>query len=185
MEYKDIVKRLAPEFDKALQYLDRELAKLHTGRASASLVEDLVVDCFGQKCPLKQLAMISAPEPRQIVIQPWDKSYFEPIQKVIEASQLGLSPAAEGAVIRVSVPDLTGEYRQNLVRLIAKTQEDARQAMRRARDDAWSQIQRLERAGEIREDDKFRGKDELQKLIDDYSKRIDEAGERKKKEIAE
>ena len=69
MEYKDIIKRLAPEFDKALQYLDRELAKLHTGRASASLVEDLVVDCFGQKCPLKQLAMISAPEPRQIVIQ--------------------------------------------------------------------------------------------------------------------
>ena len=185
MEYKEIIKKLAPEFDKALQYLDRELAKLHTGRASASLVEDLVVDCFGQKCPLKQLAMISAPEPRQIVIQPWDKSYFEPIQKVIEASQLGLSPAAEGAVIRVSVPDLTGEYRQNLVRLIAKTQEDARQAMRRARDDAWSQIQRLERAGEIREDDKFRGKDELQKLIDDYSKRIDEAGERKKKEIAE
>jgi len=185
MEYKEIIKKLAPEFDKALQYLDRELAKLHTGRASASLVEDLVVDCFGQKCPLKQLAMIPAPEPRQIVIQPWDKSYFEPIQKAIEASQLGLSPAAEGAVIRVSVPDLTGEYRQNLARLIAKTQEDARQAMRRARDDAWSQIQRLERAGEIREDDKFRGKDELQKLIDDYGKKVDEAGERKKKEIAE
>jgi len=185
MEYKEIIKKLAPEFDKALQYLDRELAKLHTGRASASLVEDLVVDCFGQKCPLKQLAMISAPEPRQIVIQPWDKSYFEPIQKAIEASQLGLSGAAEGAVIRVSIPDLTGEYRQNLARLIAKTQEDARQAMRRARDDAWSQIQRLERAGEIREDDKFRAKDELQKLIDGYSKKIDEAGERKKKEIAE
>ncbi len=185
MEYKDIIKKLEPEFDKALQYLDRELAKLHTGRASASIVEDLTVECFEQKFPLKQLAMISVPEARQIVVQPWDQSYIAPIQKAIENSQLGLSPAVEGAVIRVMIPDLTGEYRQNLVRLISKTQEDSRQTMRRARDDAWSQIQRLERAGEIREDDKFRAKDELQKLIDGYSKKIDESGERKKKEIAE
>lgn len=185
MEYKEIIKKLTPEFDKAIQYLEKELGKIHTGRASASLVEDLVVDCFGQKCPLKQLAMISVPEARQIVIQPWDKSYFEPIQKAIESSQLGLAPAAEGAVIRVSIPDLTGEYRQNLARMISKIQEDSRQAMRRARDDAWSQIQRLERAGEIREDDKFRAKDELQKMIDDYGKKVDEAGERKKKEISE
>lgn len=183
MEYKEIVKKLEPEFDKALQYLDRELAKLHTGRASASIVEDLVVDCFEQKFPLKQLAMISIPEARQIVVQPWDQSYFEPIQKAIENSQLGLSPAVDGAVIRVMIPDLTGEYRQNLIKLIAKTQEDARQTMRRARDNAWSQIQRLEREGEIREDDKFRAKDELQKMIDNYSKKIEEAGERKKKEI--
>jgi len=185
MEYKDIIKKLTPEFDKALQYLDRELAKIHTGRASASLVEDLIVECFDQKFPLKQLAMISVPEPRQIVVQPWDKTYLEPIQKAIENSQLGLSPAAEGAVIRVAIPDLTSEYRQNLARVISKTQEDSRQAMRRARDDSWSQIQRLERAGEIREDDKFKAKNELQKMIDDYGKKVDEAGDRKKKEISE
>ncbi len=185
MEYKDIIKKLTPEFDKALQYLDRELAKIHTGRASASLVEDLIVECFDQKFPLKQLAMISVPEPRQIVVQPWDKTYLEPIQKAIENSQLGLSPAAEGAVIRVAIPDLTSEYRQNLARVISKTQEDSRQAMRRARDDAWSQIQRLERTGEIREDDKFKAKNELQKMIDDYGKKVDEAGDRKKKEISE
>lgn len=185
MEYKEIIKKLQPEFDKAMQYLERELAKIHTGRASASIVEDLVVDCFEQKFPLKQLAMISIPEPRQIVIQPWDKSYFEPIQKAIEASQLGLSAAAEGAVLRVVMPDLTSEYRSGLVKVIAKLQEDSRQAMRRSRDDAWSQIQRLEREGEIREDDKFRAKDDLQKLVDDYGKKIDEAGERKKKEVSE
>lgn len=185
MDYKDIVKKIQPEFDKAMAYLDRELAKIHTGRASAAIIEDLVVDCFDQKFPLKQLAMISIPEARQIVVQPWDKSYFEPIQKAIAASQLGLSPAAEGAVIRIMMPDLTSEYRQNLIKVISRVQEDTRQAMRRARDDAWSQVQKLEREGEIREDDKFKAKDELQKLVDNYGKKIEETGDRKKKEIAE
>ncbi|MCU0653471.1 MAG: ribosome recycling factor [Candidatus Pacebacteria bacterium] len=185
MEYKDVIKKVTPEFDKAMQYLEREMAKIHTGRASANIIEDLVVDCFDQKFPLKQLAMISVPEPRQIVVQPWDKSYFEPIQKAIAASQLGLSPAAEGAVIRINMPDLTSEYRQSLVKVISKVQEDTRQAMRRARDDAWSQVQKLEREGEVREDDKFKAKDELQKMIDNYGKKIDEAGDRKKKEISE
>ena len=185
MEYKDIIKKLTPEFDKAMSYLEREMQKIHTGRASSSIVEDMVIECFGDRFPLKQLAMISVPEPRQIVIQPWDKSYFEPIQKAIGASQLGLVPIAEGAVIRINMPDLTSEYRQGLIKVIAKVQEDSRQAMRRARDDAWSQIQKLEREGEIREDDKFRAKDELQKLIDSYNEKIEEAGERKKKEISE
>jgi ribosome recycling factor len=185
MEYKEVIKKMVPEFDKAMTYLDRELGKIHTGRASASIIEDLVVDCFDQKFPLKQLAMISVPEPRQIVVQPWDKSYFEPIQKAIAASQLGLSPAAEGAVIRITMPDLTGEYRQTLMKVISKVEEDTRQAMRRARDEAWSMVQKLEREGEVREDDKFKAKDELQKMIDSYGKKIDEAGERKKKEIAE
>jgi ribosome recycling factor len=185
MDYKDVIKRFQPEFDKAMQYLEREMGKIHTGRASASIIEDMVIECFDQRFPLKQLAMISIPEPRQIVVQPWDKSYFEPIQKAIAASQLGLSPAAEGAVIRIMMPDLTSEYRQTLVKVIAKVQEDTRQAMRRARDEAWSQVQKLEREGEIREDDKFKAKDELQKLIDSYGKKIEEAGDRKKKEISE
>jgi len=185
MEYKDIIKKVTPEFDKAMAYLDRELAKIHTGRASASIIEDMVVDCFDQKFPLKQLAMISVPEPRQIVVQPWDKSYFEPIQKAIAASQLGLSPAAEGAVIRITMPDLTSEYRQSLAKVISKVQEETRQTIRRARDDAWSQVQRLEREGEIREDDKFKAKDDLQKMVDNYGKKIEEAGDRKKKEVSE
>lgn len=185
MDYKDIIKRVTPEFDKAAAYLEKELAKIHTGRASSSIVEDLVVDCFDQKFPLKQLAMISIPEPRQIVVQPWDKSYFEPIQKAIAASQLGLQPVPEGAVIRIMMPDLTSEYRQGLVKVISKAQEDTRQTIRRARDDAWSQIQKLEREGQVREDDKFKAKDELQKLIDNYGKKIEEIGDRKKREISE
>jgi ribosome recycling factor len=185
MEYKEVIKKFTPEFDKAIQYLERELAKIHTGRANASIIEDMVIECFDQKFPLKQLAMISIPEPRQIVVQPWDKSYFEPIQKAIAASQLGLSPAAEGAVIRITMPDLTSEYRASLVKVISKVQEDTRQAIRRSRDEAWGQIQRLEREGEVREDDKFKAKDELQKLIDNYGKKIEETGDRKKKEVSE
>jgi len=98
---------------------------------------------------------------------------------------LGLQPVPEGAVIRITMPDLTSEYRQSLVRVISKVQEDTRQAIRRARDDAWSQIQKLEREGEIREDDKFKAKDELQKTVDSYSQKIEEVGDRKKKEISE
>lgn len=171
--------------DKAIAYFERELAKIHTGRASASIVEDLVVDCFGQKMPLKQLAMISVPEPRLIVIQPWDKSYFEGIQSAISQSQLGLSPIADQSVIRIAMPDLTSDYRQNLAKVISRTEEESRQAIRRLRDQAWSEIQKREREGEIREDDKFKAKDELQELIDDYTKRIEESGERKKKEITQ
>jgi ribosome recycling factor len=185
MDYKEVIKKITPEFDKVIQFFERELAKIHTGRASSAIVEDLKVNCFEQIFPLKQLAMISVPEPRQIVIQPWDKSYFEPIQNALAQSQLGLSPVAEGAVIRITMPDMTSDYRQSLVRVISKTEEDARQSLRRARDDGWSEIQRREREGEIREDDKFRAKDELQKLIEEYNKKINEAGERKKKEISE
>ena len=185
MDYKDVIKRTQPEFDKAVVYLEKELSRVHTGRASTAIVEDMVIDCFDQKFPLKQLAMISVPEARQIVVQPWDKSYFEPIQKAIAASQLGLQPVPEGAVIRINMPDLTSEYRQSLVKLISKTQEDTRQTIRRARDDAWSQIQKLERDGEVREDDKFKAKEELQKMIDKYGEKIEEIGDRKKKEVSE
>jgi len=185
MDYKDVIKKNQPEFDKAIAYLDRELSKIHTGRANSSIVEDMVIECFDQKFPLKQLAMISVPEARQLVIQPWDKSYFEPIQKAISQSALGLVPVAEGAVLRITMPDLTSEYRANLVKVISKVQEDTRQTIRRVRDEAWSQVQRLEREGEIREDDKFKAKEELQKLIDSYSKKIEESGDRKKKEISE
>lgn len=171
--------------DKAIIYFEREMAKIHTGRASSSIVEDLKVNCFDQVFPLKQLAMISVPEPRQIVIQPWDKSYFEPIEKAISQSQLGLAPIVDQNVIRIAMPDLTSDYRQNLVKVISKIQEDARQMIRRLRDQAWSEVQKKEREGEIREDDKFKAKDDLQELIDDYGKKIEESGDRKKKEIAE
>ncbi|OGZ18082.1 MAG: ribosome recycling factor [Candidatus Nealsonbacteria bacterium RBG_13_37_56] len=185
MGYKEIINKIKPEMDKAVVFLERELAKIRTGRASVSLFEDLIVECFGQKFPLKQLAAISSPEPKQIVIQPWDKSYVESIEKAISGSSLGVSGIVDKDVIRVNLPPLSDEYRKTLSRVLSEKQEETKKTIRHWRGEAWEEIQEKTKEGEIREDDKFRAKDELQKLIDDYNKKIDEMGERKKKEILE
>ncbi|MDP2910471.1 MAG: ribosome recycling factor [bacterium] len=185
MSYKEIINKIKPEMDKAVVFLERELAKIRTGRASVSLVEDLIVECFGQKFPLKQLAAISSPEPKQIAIQPWDKSYVEPIEKAISGSSLGVSAVVDKDVIRVNLPPLSDEYRKTLSRVLSEKQEETRKTIRHWRGEAWEEIQEKTKTGEIREDDKFKAKDELQKIIDDYGKKIDEMGERKKKEISQ
>jgi ribosome recycling factor len=182
-DYKDIIKKIRPELDKVIVFFERELAKVRTGRASASLVEDIVVDCFGQKMPLKQLAAISSPEPKQIVIQPWDKSYVESIEKAISASSIGSSPVVDKDVLRLILPPMSDEYRKSLLRMLSEKQEEARKTVRHWRGRAWEEVQEKTKQGEIREDDKFRAKDELQNLVDEYGKKIDELGERKKKEI--
>ena len=185
VNYKDIISKIKPELDKVINFLERELAKIRTGRATPALVEDIVVECFGQKFPLKQLATISVPEPRQILIQPWDKSYTEGICKALEKTGIGASPVVDKEVIRINLPPLTEEYRKGLLRLISEKEEQARQTIRRWREEAWDEIQEKFREGKIREDDKFRAKDELQELIDEYNQKIEDIGEKKKKEIME
>ncbi|MFH1181099.1 MAG: ribosome-recycling factor [bacterium] len=185
MTYKEIVDKIKPEMDKAIGFLVQEMGKIRTGRASPSLVEDVVVDCFGQKFPLKQLAALSTPEPKQILIQPWDKSYIEGIVASLAKTGVGANAIVDKDVIRINLPFLTEEYRKELARLIAEKQEAAKKTIRHWREDSWSELQTRERAGEIREDDKFRGKDELQKLVDEYNKKADELAEKKKKEISE
>ncbi len=185
MSYQEIIKKTQPELDKVVVFFEKELAKFRTNRASPSLVEDVTVDCFGQKFPLSQLAAISIPEPRQILIQPWDKSYIEGIVKALSETGVGASPIVDKDVIRINLPSLNEEYRNNLVRVIAEKQEEARKVIRKWREVAWEEIQQKFKLGEIREDDKFRGKDELQKLIDDYGEKIEQAGEKKKKEMNE
>lgn len=185
MEYKEIIEKIKPEMEKVIGFLERELAKIRTGRTSPSLVEDTVVECFGQKFPLKQLAAISSPGPRQIVIQPWDKSYIEPIEKALSQSSLGTAPIVDKDLIRFSLPPLSDEYRKNLLRILSEKQEEARKTIRRWREEAWDEIQERFKSGEIREDDKFRAKDKLQELVDKYNEKIEEIGERKKKEISE
>lgn len=182
--YRDIIDKIRPEFDKVVNFLERELLKIRTSRATPSLVEDVIVDCFGQKFPLKQLAAISTPETKQILIQPWDKSYIEGIVKALEKTGVGANPIVDKDIIRINLPPLSEEYRKSLLRLISEKQEEARKTIRHWREEAWSEIQEKTKAGEIREDDKFRAKDELQELIDDYNKKIEEIGEKKKKEIS-
>lgn len=183
--YKDIINKTKPEFEKAISFLGNEMMKIRTGRASTALVDDIVVDYLGSKYPLKQLASISIPEPRMLVIHPWDKSYLEPIQSAVVNSNIGANPIADKDVLRIILPPMSDEYRKNLTHVISEKTEEVKRTIRHYREEAWKQIQEGTKAGTIREDDKFRAKDELQKVVDEFNKKADDMAEKKKKEIME
>ncbi len=184
MSYKDFIERARPEFEKAFKFFEQELSKIRTSRASPALIEDIEVNAFGQKFPLKQLGAISSPQTGQLVIQPWDGSYIEPIEKAIASSGLGMSCVVDKNLIRLNLPALTQDYRDQLVKTLGEKAEQARQTIRRQREDAWNKIQAAQKAKEISEDDKFRGKDELQKVIDEYNEKIKNLVDKKKNELA-
>lgn len=185
MTHKEIINKIKPELDKVLHFLEKELSGIRTSRATPSLVEDVSVDCFGQFFPLKQLAAISTPEPKQILIEPWDSSYLEGIVRALEKTGVGANPIVDKKTIRINLPPLSEEYRKNLFKILSEKKEQSRQTIRKWREKAWNEVQEGFKKGEIREDDKFKAKDELQELIDDYNKKIDQIGERKEKEILE
>ena len=181
--YQEIIKKIRPELEKTIEYIASEFGKIRTGQASPALVADIMVDVFGQRMSLKQLAAITIPEPRQILVDPWDKSYLEPIEKALHASSLGTSPIVDKNSVRITLPEMTQEYRDTLLRLISEKAEEGKKTLRRWREEAWGEIQEKTRKGEIREDDKFRGKEELQKIIDEYTEKIDKLVEKKTKEV--
>jgi len=181
--YKTIINKIKPELEKAMGRFKEEMGTLRTGRATPALIETVEVECYGARQPLKQLAAISAPEPRLLTVQPWDASIVKEIEKAISSSRSGLSVTGAGELIRISVPPLNEESRKELVRNLKQKMEASRISIRALREAAWKEIQDGERAGTIREDDKFRGKDELQKIIDEYNKKIDDFGGVKEKEI--
>lgn len=181
--YKEFIDKVKPEFEKSFKFLEGEIAKIRTSRASPALVEDVEVDAFGSKFTIKQLGAISTPQTNQIVIQPWDASYIEPIEKAISRSGLGMSCAVDKNVIRLNLPMLTEEYRNALGKTLNEKAEQTKQVIRRQRDDAWNKIQAAQKEKLISEDDKFRGKDELQKLVDDYQEKIKSLVEKKKNEL--
>lgn len=180
---KEIIEKAKQELGKVVDFFAKEIAKIRTGQASPSLVEDVMVEVAGQSLVLKQLAGISCPERRQILIQPWDKSYLEPIEKALFKAQIGVTPIVDKDTVRVSLPSLTQDYRKELAKTLSQKAEQAKQVMRKWREEAWSEIQRKAKDGTIREDEKFRGKDELQKLVDEYHGKVDALQERKEKEI--
>ena len=183
MDYKEIINKIKPEMEKVISFLEGEMNKIQAGRASASLVEDIMVDSFGQKLPLKQLSAISCPGPKEIVIQPWDKSSLEEIARAISNSSIGAAPIVSEDVIRITLPSLNEELRKDLLRILSEKQEEARRTIRHWREQAWKEVQTMERESEISEDDKYRAKDDLQELIDKNNKKIEELGDRKKREI--
>lgn len=183
MTHKEFIDKVRPEFEKAFKFLEEALAKIRTSRASPALVEDIEVNAFGSKFTIKQLGAISCPQSNQIVIQPWDISYIEPIEKAISQSGLGMSQAIDKNIIRLTLPLLTQDYRQSLAKTLNEKAEQTRQTIRHWREEAWNKIQDAFREKKISEDDKFRGKDELQELIDEYNEKIKNLIEKKKNEL--
>jgi ribosome recycling factor len=170
---------------KAVDATKREFAGVRTGRASPALLERVSVDYYGVATPITQVANVSVPEARLLVIQPWDKALIKEIERAILKSELGLTPSTDGAVIRLPIPSLTGDRRKELVKVVHKQAEDGRVAVRNIRRDHREKLERLEKAGDLSKEDARRHQDELQKVTDQYIKEIDTLLAAKEKEITE
>lgn len=185
MAIKDILHETEDKMKKTVQAVKREFSEVRTGRASPTLVEGILVEYYGTKTLLKQLATISTPEARLVVIHPWDSSIIEQVEKAILQSNLGITPNNDGKLIRISLPHLTDERRQELDKITKRVAENGRISLRTARRDANEALKQLERNKEIAEDDRFKSQDEVQGLIDKYTTQIDEISTAKEKEIQE
>jgi len=170
---------------KAVQAYTRELASIRAGRASASLLDKIVVEYYGVPTPINQLASISTPEARLLMIQPYDKSIVSDVEKAIMKSDLGLNPTSDGSVIRIAIPALTEERRKELVKLVKKESEEAKVAIRNIRRDANDDLKKLEKNGELTEDDLRGYTEDVQKLTDEFIAKIDQITKEKEKEILE
>lgn len=185
MAIKNILHDTENKMKKTVEAVKREFAEVRTGRASPSLVEGILVDYYGTKTPIKQLATISTPDARLIAINPWDNSIISQVEKAILQSNLGLTPNNDGKVIRISIPHLTDERRQELDKIVKRVAENGRVSLRTARRDANESLKQLEKNKEIAEDERFTSQDAVQKLIDKNTAQIDEALVTKEKEIQE
>jgi len=171
--------------EKALVALDREFAKLRTGRASTGLVDNIKVDYYGTPTAISQMASVAVPDSRSLTIQPWDKGAFALIEKAIVKSDLGLTPSNDGKLIRISIPPLTEERRKELTKLAKKYAEDAKVAIRNVRRDSNEQLKKLEKDKLLTEDELKKATEDMQKLTDRFVKRCDEKTQDKEKEIME
>lgn len=181
----DILKETRDKMKSSLSFYEEELMGIRSGRASTALVDRLLVDYYGQETELRQLANISTPEALQILIRPYDKGSVQAIERAIQQANIGVNPNVDGENIRLNMPPLTGERRQELVKFLHKRMEEARVTIRNIRRSANDDLKEFEREKMISEDDMKHGQDEVQKLTDDYIAQIDEMGKVKEAEILE
>jgi ribosome recycling factor len=182
---KERVEDAKRRMEGAVKALTHDLATVRTGRASVALLDRIQVDAYGQKTPLNQIAQLSAPEPRLLTIQPYDRSIFGAVEKAILESDLGVTPSNDGQVIRIALPQPTEQRRKELVKLVGKMAEDAKVAVRNVRRDVLNEARRAEKEGEVSRNEMGRFQDEVQKLTDAEVKAIDEVLGRKEAEIME
>ena len=181
----DIHKKLEEKMEKTIAVLKDELLTIRAGRANPNMLDRVMVDYYGTMTPLKQMAGVSSPEPRTILIQPWDKSAMGSIEKAILSSDLGFNPTNDGNSIRINIQQLTEERRKDLIKLVAKTGEQAKVAIRNERREANEAIKKMEKTSELTEDDSKKAQDEVQKLTDSHIKMIDDMLAKKEKDIME
>ena len=183
--FEEIKKKMNSRMDKSIQSLEDDFKMIRSGRASAGLVQGLMIDYHGNRTPLKQLASISVPEPRLIVIQPWDKGSLQDIEKAFHKSDLMLHPNNDGKVIRISIPPLTEERRKELVKVAKAKAEEARIAIRNIRRDGNDDVKNAEKEGHLSEDDSKKAIEDIQKITDDYVEKVGTLLEAKEAEIME
>lgn len=180
---KDIIKTSDEKMNKTISVLKKDLSSMKAGRANPAMLDRIEAEYYGSVTPLNQLANISAPEPRILLIQPYDRSSIKSIEKAILVSDLGLNPSNDGSVIRLVIPELTEETRKNIVKNVKKNGEEAKVAVRAIRRDANDRIKALKKDGVITEDETKKGEDDIQKKTDLFIKQIDGIIETKEKEI--
>jgi ribosome recycling factor len=182
---QDLLNKVEERMEKSLQALKKEFASVRAGRANPALLDKVMVDYYGSQMPINQLANINAPEPRLLVIQPWDKGSLNEIEKAILKSDLGLTPSNDGSVIRIVIPQLTEQRRQELVKMIRKMAEEGRVAVRNVRRDLNDEVKKLEKNGDISEDESRRAQEKIQQITDKYVAEIDKLLASKEKDLME
>ena len=182
---KNALLELEKKMKVSVEHFRKDLSKLRTGRANLSIFEDIKVDYYGSLTPINQVATLGVPDPTLITVQPWDPSTLEAIDKAIRRADLGLNPVNDGKMLKVPIPPMDEERRQDMAKHIKKLLEDEKTALRIMRRESKETIEKLEEDNEITEDDKYWGFDKLQEVTDEYTKRIEELAEAKEKEILE
>jgi len=183
MELEKILKSFQPKIDEVMNWLEGELRSLNVGKASTTLIEGVAVNYYGSTTPLKGLANISVVDPANLSVQPFDPSSLKEIEKALTTSDLGISATSDGRTIRVGLPPLSEERRQELSRVVKDKTEKARVSIRNSREEVWEDIQEKEKAGELTEDDRYRGQAELNKMVETAGKKIEETEKSKVSEI--
>jgi len=185
MEVGEVYDLFKDQSEKTIEAMRKDLAKMRTGRASIAMLDDIKVNYYGSMTPLNQVANLAVPEPRQIVIQPFDVNSAPDIEKAILASDLGLTPQNQGKIIRINIPELTEERRKELAKIVRKRNEEAKIALRHLRRDSNDMLKQMEKDKDISEDDMHRSQKEVQEFLDKYTKKCDEVAAAKEKEILE
>lgn len=181
--YQNEIKSMKQKFEQVMEKLKEDFMQIRTGRATTGLVENVMVTYYGSTVALKQMATLTIPDPSSILIQPWDANALGDIELAIQNVNLGLNASSDGHSLRVILPAMTEERREELIRNISRKGEEARIAFRNIRGEVWDRVKKMEKSGDLTEDDRYSAEEELNKYIDEYNKKVEQLIEEKEKDL--